>query len=100
VVAGILTITTPLVGALKLTLVLAALFFAEGILKVIYSFQNRPAQGWVWMLVSGIISLVLAIIIWRNFPGSVVITGLLVAFYLFVSGISMVMFSITSRKGF
>ncbi len=96
-IAGILLLTKPLVGVLTLTLILAAFFFIEGIFKVIYSLQIRPIQNWGWMLVSGIISLILAFLIWADFPGSVVITGLLVGFYLFFSGISMIMLSVASR---
>lgn len=96
-IAGILLLVKPIVGALTLTLILAAFFFIEGILKVVYSFQIRPIQNWGWMLVSGIISLILAILIWADFPGSVVITGLLVGFYLLFSGISMIMLSVAAR---
>jgi len=96
-IAGILLLVKPIVGALTLTLILAAFFFIEGIFKIVYSFQIRPIQNWGWILVSGIISLILAILIWADFPGSVVITGLLVGFYLLFSGISMIMLSVAAR---
>jgi uncharacterized membrane protein HdeD (DUF308 family) len=70
----------------------------EGIFKIIYAFQMKATQSWGWVLASGIISLILAILIWAQWPASIVIIGLLVGFYILFSGISMVMLSIAARS--
>jgi uncharacterized membrane protein HdeD (DUF308 family) len=98
VLAGILLLANPLKGVLTLALILAAFLLVEGIFKIIYAFQMKSTQNWGWVLVSGIISLVLAILIWAQWPASIVIIGLLVGFYILFSGISMVMLSIAARS--
>jgi len=45
-VCGLLVIAHPLYGLKFLTLLLAAFFVTEGISKIIFSFQLRPALGW------------------------------------------------------
>jgi uncharacterized membrane protein HdeD (DUF308 family) len=97
-IAGILLLANPLKGVLTLALILAAFLLVEGIFKIIYAFQMKSTQNWGWVLVSGIISLVLAILIWAQWPASIVIIGLLVGFYILFSGISMVMLSIAARS--
>ena len=98
VIAGVLLVANPLKGVLTLALILAAFLLVEGIFKIIYAFQMKSTQNWGWVLVSGIISLVLAILIWAQWPASIVIIGLLVGFYILFSGISMVMLSIAARS--
>ncbi len=98
VIAGVLLVANPLKGVLTLALILAAFLLVEGIFKIIYAFQMKSTQNWGWVLVSGIISLVLAILIWAQWPTSIVIIGLLVGFYILFSGISMVMLSIAARS--
>lgn len=98
VIAGILLVANPLKGVLTLALILAAFLLVEGIFKIIYAFQMKATQNWGWVLASGIISLILAILIWAQWPASIVIIGLLVGFYILFSGISMVMLSIAARS--
>jgi uncharacterized membrane protein HdeD (DUF308 family) len=98
VIAGILLLAHPLKGVLTLALILAAFLLVEGIFKIIYAFQMKSTQNWGWVLASGIISLILAILIWAQWPASIVIIGLLVGFYILFSGVSMVMVSIAARS--
>ncbi len=53
-----------------ITLVLAAYFIVNGGFEIIWAFRLRPIKGWGWTLFSGIVSLVLGIMIWRQFPVS------------------------------
>jgi len=98
VIAGILLLANPLKGVLTLAILLAAFLLVEGIFKIIYAFQMKSTQNWGWVLFSGIISLILAILIWAQWPASLVIIGLLVGFYILFSGISMVMLAIAARS--
>lgn len=98
VIAGILLVANPLKGVLTLALILAAFLLVEGIFKIIYAIQMKATQNWGWVLASGIISLILAILIWVQWPASVVIIGLLIGFYILFSGVSMVMLSIAARS--
>jgi uncharacterized membrane protein HdeD (DUF308 family) len=53
-----------------ITLVLAAYFMVNGGFEIIWAFRLRPIKGWGWTLFSGIVSLILGIMIWRQFPVS------------------------------
>ncbi len=55
----------PLEGTLTLATVVLILFLAGGIARVILSFQMRGTQYFWATLISGIMSIVLAVLIWR-----------------------------------
>lgn len=67
-VAGISMLVQPGVALATLTLILAAYFVVVGILEMIAAFQARPSEGWGWLFISGIVSLLLGVMIWRQFP--------------------------------
>jgi uncharacterized membrane protein HdeD (DUF308 family) len=72
-----------------LTLLLAGFFFAQGLIEIFNAFGSRPEAGWGWLLASGVVSVLLAIMIWRQFPISGVwAVGTLVGVRLLMSGIS------------
>ena len=83
----------------SLTVVVAAIFFVEGILEIIIFFQFRPLAGSGWILFDGIMSLVLAYMIWRPFPSSASwAIGTLLGANLIVSGFTRLMYSVEARK--
>lgn len=70
-----------------LTLLLAGFFFVQGLIEVVNAFGARPAQGWGWLLTSGIVSVLLALMIWQQFPISGAwAVGTLVGVRLLMSG--------------
>jgi uncharacterized membrane protein HdeD (DUF308 family) len=73
-----------------LTLFLAGTFVAQGIVEMLGAFGARPRQGWGWLLFGGIVSLLLGIMIWRQFPISGVwAIGTLVGVRLLMGGTSL-----------
>ena len=68
VLGGIAVIAHPLLGLALLTLALAAYLIVEGVWKMIAAFRYRPAAGWNWLLLSGVLSLLLAWLIWAQWP--------------------------------
>ena len=81
-----------------LTLVIAAMFLAEGIFKFFMAFQVRPIQNWGWLAANGVISFILGLLIWSRWPGdSTWIIGLLVGIDLIVGGVAMIVFSFAAR---
>ena len=68
VIAGMYLLTQPLEGLEAITLVLAAYFLATGVFELLAAMQMRPTPGWGWMLFNGLVTLVLGLIIWRQFP--------------------------------
>ncbi len=96
---GIYMIAHPAYGLLSLTLVLAFYLFFEGIFELILAFQLRPHSGWGWTLFDGIITIILAIMIWRSWPNSSVwVIGTLVGISMLFSGFSRLMLSLAARR--
>ena len=58
----------PVAGLAKLTILLMAYLIATGILEIIVALQLRPADGWMTEAFSGAASLILGILLWRQFP--------------------------------
>ena len=89
----------PLDALLALTLILACYLFFEAIVEFIQYFQLRPRHGAVWLLVDGIITLILAVMIWRAWPASSVwVIGTLVGISMIFSGFSRLMLSLAAKR--
>lgn len=98
-VTGIYLIVHPAYGLLSLTLVLAFYLFFEGIFELVLAFQLRPHAGWGWTLFDGIITIILALMIWRTWPYSTVwAIGTLVGISMLFSGFSRLMLSLAARR--
>jgi uncharacterized membrane protein HdeD (DUF308 family) len=90
-VAGFYLFGQPLAGLATITIFLAAYFIVTGIFELIAAIQIRPAEGWGWMLFNGIVTLLLGIMIWRQFPLSGVwAIGTLFGIKLMMSGLSLI----------
>ena len=98
-VTGFVLLRHPLDSLLVLTLVLAYYLFFEAIVEFIQFFQLRPRHGAVWLLVDGIITLVLAVMIWRSWPASSIwVVGTLVGISMIFSGFSRLMLSLAAKR--
>src|SRR5271168_2083397 len=96
---GLYLIMHPLLGVASLTLVLATLFLIEGILNIILFFKMRSMRGSSWVLIDGIITLLLGLLIYLQWPSSSIwAIGTLVGVSMIISGITRVMLSLTVRK--
>ena len=86
-------------GLVSLTLGLALYLVAEAILEFILAYRLRPVPGSGWLFFDGIVTLVLAIMIWRNWPASTAwAIGMLVGISMLFSGISRLMLSLAARR--
>lgn len=89
---GVLILSKPLPILLAFVTLLAIFMTLEGILELALSFQFRPARNWAWMFFSGIITLVLALMLWIGFPYfDVFYLGWVIAINLILYGISLLM---------
>lgn len=96
---GLYLIMHPLLGVASFTLLLAILFFIEGVFNIILFFRLRSLGGSVWLLFDGIITLVLGLMIYMQWPGSALwAIGVLVGVSMITSGISRIMFSLAARR--
>ena len=99
IVAGGYLLLHPMAGLASLTVVLAVYLLLESVLEFILSFQLRPMPGSGWLLFDGIITLILAIMIWRTWPASTTwVIGTLVGISMIFSGVARLMISITARR--
>jgi len=99
VLFGVYLIVHPLLGVASLTLVLASLFLIEGILDIILFFNMRSMRGAFWVLADGIITLLLGLMIYLQWPSSSVwAIGVLVGVSMIISGVTRVMLSLAVRK--
>jgi uncharacterized membrane protein HdeD (DUF308 family) len=96
---GFYLLASPVAGLASLTLAIAIYLLLEGVLELVLSFQLRPAPGSGWLLVDGIITLVLAVMIWSTWPSSAVwAVGTLVGISMFFSGVTRLMLSMAVRR--
>jgi uncharacterized membrane protein HdeD (DUF308 family) len=83
--------TQPVAGLASITLLLVAYLVAAGLGELIVALQLRPASGWGWMLFNGIITLLLGMMLWRQFPLSGVwAVGVLFGIKMIFSGWALV----------
>src|SRR5258708_7750739 len=96
---GVYLTLHPLHALLAPPLLLACYLFFEAIVEFIQSFHPRPRHGAGWLIVDGIITLILAIMIWRSWPASSVwVIGTLVGISMIFSGFSRLMLSLTAKR--
>jgi uncharacterized membrane protein HdeD (DUF308 family) len=98
-IVGIYFLLNPLIGVASFTLVLAFFFLIEGILDLVAYFQNRSAQGSAWILMDGIITLILGVLVWRQWPSnSLWVIGTLVGVSMIMTGVTRLMISFAARR--
>lgn len=100
IAAGIVLLRYPLSGMLSLTLILTVFFVIEGVASILYALEHkRELTGrWGWMLVSGIVDLILASIIFLGLPGTAAwAIGLLVGINMVFGGSALIAMALGAR---
>ena len=96
---GIYLILHPTLGVISLTLVLASLFLVEGVLDLVLYAKTHSIQGSSWLLLDGIVTLLLGVMIYMQWPSSAAwAIGTLVGVSLIFSGVARAMMSFAVRK--
>lgn len=89
VAAGVVMLTDPSRGLEVLTVILGIYLLLDGISEVAMSLSLRPVGG-MWLMISGIVSIVLAVMIWRQWPTSGEwALGFLIGIKLLVDGLAI-----------
>ncbi len=92
IVCGVLMFMAPLLSMFTLTGLLMVYFLVDGLFAIYSGIQGRSEQGWGWVTISGAASVVLAILLYRQWPDSgTYAIGLLVGIRLIFTGWSMAM---------
>jgi uncharacterized membrane protein HdeD (DUF308 family) len=98
---GFYILANPRIGLAALTFAIAFYLFVEAILEFALSYQLRNESGSAagWMLVDGIITMILAFLIWANWPNSSLwAVGIIVGVSMLFSGITRVMITSAVRR--
>lgn len=99
IVAGFSAFENPLLAAAFLTLLLGAALVASGIMRVFLAFSMKAQTMWVWVLISGVITLLLGVVILAHWPiSSLYILGLFLGIDLIFAGTSWISIGLGLRQ--
>ncbi len=70
VVAGLAMLLQPTAGILALSTLIGAYLAASGVLRLYHGLRNRGRSGAGWMIAGGVLSVLLAALLWFGFPYS------------------------------
>jgi uncharacterized membrane protein HdeD (DUF308 family) len=91
---GIYLLRHPDVSVVVLTLLLAAVFMIDGAVQVAMALELRPLDGWVWMLLAGLISAGVGLLIAAELPRfSPIAIGIYIGISFLSTGIARIMIS-------
>jgi uncharacterized membrane protein HdeD (DUF308 family) len=96
---GVYLLAQPVAGLATLTLALAFYLFLEAVLEfTVWSYLRRlPGAG--WLLFDGVVTLILAVLIWRSWPSNTEwVIGTLVGISMLFSGATRLMLSLAARQ--
>jgi uncharacterized membrane protein HdeD (DUF308 family) len=99
IVAGFVTFENPLLAAAVLTLILGASLVASGIMRIILAFSMKRETPWVWVVLSGVITLLLGLLILAHWPvSSLYILGLFLGIDLIMAGVGWIALGFGLRR--
>jgi uncharacterized membrane protein HdeD (DUF308 family) len=86
-------------GIAALTLALIAFFLSQGVIDILGFFRARKSGASSWLLLNGIITLILALLIWRHWPsGALWVVGTLIGINMIATGATRFMLTIALRR--
>jgi uncharacterized membrane protein HdeD (DUF308 family) len=89
----------PAIGLASLTIALAIYLIMEAALEFVLGFALRALPGSRWLFVDGIITLILAVMIWSTWPSSAEwVIGTLIGISMLFSGITRLAISLAARR--
>lgn len=92
-VVGLLIMDQPENSAVQLTLIIAIFMILGGLFRIVFSLFDRFA-GWSWVLLNGIVTLLLGVMIYEQWPESGTwVIGLFLGIELIFSGWGWIMLS-------
>jgi uncharacterized membrane protein HdeD (DUF308 family) len=96
---GVLVWFNPEVGSGFLTALLMIFFVVNGLWKISSALRFRPARGWTWLLLAGLISLLFVYLLWSQWPlaGAWAI-GVLVGLDLLLTGLALILLARALRR--
>jgi uncharacterized membrane protein HdeD (DUF308 family) len=100
ILAGFATFENPLLAAALLTLVLGASLVASGIMRIVLAFSMKQETPWIWVVLSGVITLLLGLLILAHWPvSSIFVLGLFLGIDLIMAGASWIGIGLGLHRG-
>jgi len=98
-IVGVYFLLHPVLGIAAFTFALAIFFVVEGVIDLAEYFQSRQLAGSGWILFDGIVTLILGLMVWRQWPfSSLWVIGTLVGISMIFTGMTRLMLGIAARK--
>jgi uncharacterized membrane protein HdeD (DUF308 family) len=101
IAAGVVLLAWPLSGVLSLTLILTAFLTIEGVASIMIALSHRHgfSARWALLLLSGVIDLILAAMIFLGLPGTAAwAIGLLVGINMVFGGSTLISMALQARS--
>lgn len=99
VFGGVVVIRNPILASGILTLILAGVITAIGLMRIVMALHMRGAFGWSWVLIGGILALILGLLIFAKWPASsLIVIGTFISIELIINGWSAVTVALAARQ--
>jgi uncharacterized membrane protein HdeD (DUF308 family) len=99
IVGGFLIMDEPVQGSVVITLFLLAALLVGGIMRILVAVRHREMALWWLVAVSGLISVVLAVVLYMSLPWSGLwVLGTVIAIELLVQGFTWLQFGLSLRN--
>jgi uncharacterized membrane protein HdeD (DUF308 family) len=98
---GLVIVWRPVIGAVTLAIFIAAYLLIDGValIGLAWDQRRRAGGGWPWLMVSGVVDVVLAILVLAMGPlSSVLLLGFIIALDLALAGIALVTLGVHARR--
>lgn len=98
-VVGLLLLSQPVEGVLVLSLLLIVFLASSGMARVVFALTIRPLPSWGWLLLSGIVGILLAFVLWSMLPTVADwLIGVLLATHFIAEGAALAAFALALRR--
>ena len=99
IAGGVVAVTDPVIAGMTLALLIAWTLIVIGLLRLVMALQMRGANGWLWTLVGGLLSVVLGVMIINEWPQSGLwVIGLFVAIEVLFAGWTQIMIALAAKN--
>jgi len=94
----VIVLEHPAEALLLYTLLLAVFFFVEGLFRIVAALAGH-FRHWGWVLLNGVITLLLGVLIWRQWPLSgLYVVGLFLGINMVVEGATYINLALSARR--
>ncbi len=99
ILAGGYMLANPATGLQALTIALAIFFAADGVSAIVFALRLPPLSGSGWMIFGGAVNILVAFLIWRQWPSSADwAIGVIIGIKLFVDGLVIAAIGMTVKN--